>query len=69
MGNGLKICLGVDPIDGLDESYILPKDLRDYLADYGISYLAQAQNQEGFSKSFNCWYSASDLNLGGVRAE
>ena len=69
MGNGLKIRLGVDPNAGLDASYILLEDLRDYLADYGISYMAQAQNQEGFSQSYNCWYLASDLNLGGVWAD
>ena len=40
VGNGLIIRLGVDPIAGLDASYILPEELRDYLVDYGISYLA-----------------------------
>ena len=42
VGNGLKIHLGVDPIADLDASYILLVDLRDYLDDYGISYLAHA---------------------------
>ena len=42
VGNGLKIHLGVDPIIGLDASYIPSVDLWDYLADYGISCLALA---------------------------
>ena len=46
----MKICLGVDPIVGLDASYSLLVDLRDYLADCGITYLAQAQKQDGFSQ-------------------
>ena len=37
VGDGLKIRLGVDPFAGLDTSYIVPVDLREYLADYGIS--------------------------------
>ena len=64
VGNGLKIRLGVNPIVGLDASYILSLDLRDYLADYGISFLAQVHRQDGTSQGFNCWYSASDLDLG-----
>ena len=43
VGDGMKIHLGVDPIAGLDASYSLPVDLRDYLTDYGITCLAQAQ--------------------------
>ena len=66
VGNGLKIRLGVDPIAGLDSSYLLPANLRDYLTDFGISNLAQDLNLEGYSKGFNCWYSSTDLNLGGV---
>ena len=65
MGNGLKIHLGVDPIVGLKASYIILVDLWDYLADYGISYLAHAQKHDGISQGFNCWYLASDLDLGG----
>ena len=40
MGNGLNIDLGIDPIAGLDSSFFLPEDLRDYLSDYGITSLA-----------------------------
>ena len=65
----MKIRLGIDPISGLDASYSLPVDLRDYLADYGITYLAQAQKQDGFSQGFNAWYLASDLDLGGDWAD
>ena len=69
VGNGLKIRLGVDLIDGLDSSYHLREDLRDYLTDYGISNLAQAQNLEGHTNGLNCWYLATDLSLGGVWAD
>ena len=66
VGNGLKIRLGVDLIDGIDSSYHLREDLRDYLTDYGISNLAQAQNLEGHTNGLNCWYSATYLSLGVV---
>ena len=69
VGDGRKIHLGVDPIAGLDAPFSLLEDLRDYLADYGITYLAQAQKQDGFSQGFNGWYSASDLELGGEWAK
>ena len=42
MGNGLKIKVGVDPIAGNNSQYLLSEELRDYLNDLGISYLAQA---------------------------
>ena len=65
----MKIHLGVDPIAGLDSSYLLPVDLRDYLSDFGISSLAQAQNLEGYNHGFNFWYTATNLNLGHVCSE
>ena len=54
----------MDPIVGLDTSYILSESLRDYLTNYGITYLAKAQNLEGDTCGLNYWYSASDLHLG-----
>ena len=45
VGNGSDIRLGMDPIVGLGNSFILPEDLRSYLEDYGISTLAQARNE------------------------
>lgn len=54
----------MDPIAGLDAPFSLPEDLRDYLADYGISYLVQAQKKDDLSQSLNGWYSAVDLDLG-----
>ena len=54
VGNGQKIRLGVDPIAGLNSSYLLSEDLRDYLVDYGISNLAEAHNLEGDPRGFNC---------------
>ena len=40
VGNGRKIRLGIVPIAGMNSSYLLSEDLRGYLADYGITYLA-----------------------------
>ena len=53
VGNGWKIRLGVDPIAGLNSSYLLSKDLRVYLADYGITNLDQSQNWDGDLWGFN----------------
>ena len=39
VGNGQKIRLGIDPIAGMNSSYLLSEDLRGYLADYGITNL------------------------------
>ena len=61
----MKIRLGVDPIAGLDASYSLPVDLRDYLSYYGITCLAQAQKHDCLSNALNGWYSASYLDLWG----
>ena len=69
MGNGLKIRLEVDPIAVLDSSFYLPEDLKEYMSDYGITSLAETHNLDGPSISLNYWYSATDLNLGGVWAE
>ena len=63
MGNGEFISLGADPIIGMGSSFILPKDLRDYLEDYGISSLAQAPNQSSLSAGY--WFSSEDLDLSG----
>ena len=40
VGNNQKIRLGIDPIASMNLSFLLSKDLRGYLADYGITYLA-----------------------------
>ena len=42
MGNGKDIKIGVDPIAGLNSDFVLPRDLRAYLEDFGISSLADA---------------------------
>ena len=49
VGDGRKIRVGVDPIAGLGAPFSLPEELRDYLADYGISYLMQAQKHDDIS--------------------
>ena len=63
VGNGEFISLGADPIIGMGSSFILPKDLRDYLEDYGINSLAQARNQSSLSAGY--WFSSEDLDLSG----
>ena len=65
MGNGLKIRVGIDPIAGHNSQYILSEELREYLTDLGITYLAQAHNLDGCGLGGTHWYSASDLLLGG----
>ena len=65
MGNGLKIRVGIDPIAGHNLQYILSEELREYLTDLGITYLAQAHNQDGCGLDGTGWYSTSDLLLGG----
>ena len=65
MGDGRKIRLGVDPISGLDAMFSLWQDLRDYLEDYGISYMVQAQKKGDLSRGLYGWYLAEDLDLGG----
>ena len=65
MGNGLKIKVGIDPIVGHNSLYFLFEELRDYLTDLGITYLAQAQNLEVVGTDGPYWYSTSDLLLGG----
>ena len=44
-------------------SFILPRDLRDYLEDYGICSLAQARNQTSFASGY--LFTAEDLDLCG----
>ena len=65
MGNGLKIKVGIDPIARHNSLYFLSEELRDYLTDLGITYLAQAQNWDVCATDGPNWYSASDLLLGG----
>ena len=40
VGNGLKIKVGIDPIAGPNSQYFLSEELREYLTDLGIIYLA-----------------------------
>ena len=63
VGNGSDIRLGVDPIVGLGNSFILPRDLRLYLEDYGISTLDQARNKISFAAKY--WFTAEELDLCG----
>ena len=47
----------------MGSSFTLPRDLRDYLEDFGICTLAQARNQTPFASGY--WFSAKDLDLVG----
>ena len=39
VGNGESISLGADPVIGMGSPFVLPRDLRDYLEDFGIRRL------------------------------
>ena len=52
VGNGSDIHLGVDPVVGLSNSFILLDELRAYLEDYGINTLAQARNKTPFATGY-----------------
>ena len=60
----MSIRLGIDPVAGLNAPYILPAGVKDYLADFGMTQLAQVQNLELGTLGENYWYSATNLNLG-----
>ena len=51
VGNGLNIILGVDPVVGQNSSYLLSEDLREYLEDYGLLTLRDANNGNAVSHS------------------
>ena len=66
MGNGNKIKRGIDPIVGTLCTYLLPLDLREYLADLDIVTLAQAHNAQPDARHY--WFTAkshdsANLNL------
>ena len=63
VGNGAGICLGVDPVVGLGNSFFLPDELRSYLEDYGINTLAQARNKTSCAAGY--WFTAEELDLCG----
>ena len=63
VGNGSSIRVGADPVVGLDSSFILPIELREYLEDYGIVTLDQARNLTPFASSY--WFMAEELDLCG----
>lgn len=63
VGNGSSIRLGVDPIVGLGSFFLLPLNLLDYLADYGICSLEHARNQTLHAQNY--WFLADDLELRG----
>ena len=63
VGNGSDIRLGVDPVVGLGNSFILPHDLRLYLEYYGISTLDQVRNKTSFAADY--WFTTEELDLCG----
>ena len=58
VGNGREICVGADPIVGMDRSFIPSDELRLYLEDYGISTLDQAINY-----STGVWFTVEGIDL------
>ena len=63
VGNGSAIRLGADPVVGLGSSFIFPRDMREYLEDYGIVSLAQARNLTPSASGY--WFTAKELDLCG----
>ena len=53
----------------MNSSYLLSKDLKGYLANYGITYLELGQHLYGHPEGLNGWYSTSNLELGGYWAD
>ena len=47
----------------MGSTFILPRDLMDYLEDYGISSLAQARNHTSSASGY--WFSYEELDLSG----
>ena len=64
VGNGQDILIGTDPIIGSASHSFLPYELREYLLDYGIATLHQAQNT--LMGTHGYWFSAEDLDIGGA---
>ena len=65
VGDGKRIRLGVDPIAGLNSSFMLSEGLRDYLCDYDISTLNLPYNLGDGANLQSYYLSATDLDLGG----
>ena len=57
--------MGIDPISGLNSSFDLLVDLRDYLADYGIYTPSHVHNTGVASIDQSYWLSMDDLDLDG----
>ena len=69
VGNGLRIRLGINRIAGLNTPFVLSECLREYLYGFGITHLFQAQNLDYGPNYQEYWYTAANLNLGGVWEE
>ena len=61
VGCGSEIIIGVDPVAGMHSSFTLPAEMREYLADYGISTLDQARNHTSIADGY--WFTAEELDL------
>ena len=65
MGRGDNIQIGIDPIVGMENSFILSPSLVSYLDDYGIFTLDQI-SVKNFANGYGVhWLSAEELELGG----
>ena len=69
VGDGRFISLGLDPIAGLSTSFFLSEGLRYHLIDYGFTHLHQIHNLNMSTCHQSYWYSAIDLDLGGIWAK
>ena len=61
--------IGIDPIEGLKNSFILPRGLFDYLHDFNIYTFNQACNQGIGPFSSSYWMIVEDVDLNVVWKE
>ena len=68
MGHGVNVQIGIDPITGMENSFILSPSLVSYLHDYGIftlNHIAVKISKFSSIGSGDIWLSVEELELGG----
>ena len=63
--NGKAVKFGIDPVIGMEETFILSRSLTSYLQDCGISTLDHGQSLGDWSTNGAYWLMAKDLELRG----
>lgn len=68
VGTGELICVGIDPIIGMEDHYTLPSSITRYLQILGLSTLNKIYLCRNGVEDSTKWMSASDLGLSGYLA-